>query len=265
MQALGPVLGDAWRLALPYFRSEEKWAARGLLASIITLNLMLVGASVVLNYWNGAFYDSLQNKNWELFMQLLFSYRTGEAGFMPGFVPIVAIFIPISIYRTYLNQLLQIRWRRWLTDHLLTDWLSDRAYYTIGLTADPAGLGTDNPDQRIAEDLRKYVEDTLRLGLGLLSNVVSLFNFALILWTLSGAVTLFGITAPRHAVVPAGEGGGGFPLLPGAPAREHGGRGPLWRGGGGKGRPDPTLRRRVRELPRHHAAAEVAQRLDRRL
>lgn len=198
MQALGPVLGDAWRLALPYFRSEEKWAARGLLASIITLNLMLVGASVVLNYWNGAFYDSLQNKNWELFMQLLFSYRTGEAGFMPGFVPIVAIFIPISIYRTYLNQLLQIRWRRWLTDHLLTDWLSDRAYYTIGLTADPAGLGTDNPDQRIAEDLRKYVEDTLRLGLGLLSNVVSLFNFALILWTLSGAVTLFGITIPGY-------------------------------------------------------------------
>ena len=198
MQALGPVLGDAWRLALPYFRSEEKWAARGLLASIIALNLMLVGASVVLNYWNGAFYDSLQNKNWELFMQLLFSYRTGDAGFMPGFVPIVAIYIPIAIYRTWLNQLLQIRWRRWLTDHLLTDWLSDRAYYTISLTADPAGLGTDNPDQRISDDLRKYVEDTLRLGLGLLSNVVSLFNFALILWTLSGAVTLLGITIPGY-------------------------------------------------------------------
>ena len=198
MQALGPVLGDAWRLALPYFRSEEKWAARGLLASIIVLNLMLVGASVMLNYWNGAFYDSLQNKNWELFMQLLFSYRTGDAGFMPGFVPIVAIYIPIAIYRTWLNQLLQIRWRRWLTDHLLTDWLSDRAYYTISLTADPAGLGTDNPDQRISDDLRKYVEDTLRLGLGLLSNVVSLFNFALILWTLSGAVTLLGITIPGY-------------------------------------------------------------------
>ncbi len=198
MRPLGPVLSDAWRLALPYFRSEEKWAACGLLASIIALNLMLVGATVVLNYWNGAFFDSLQNKNWELFMQLLFTYRTGDAGFMPGFVPIVAIFIPISIYRTYLNQLLQIRWRRWMTDNLLTDWLSDRAYYTISLTADPAGLGTDNPDQRIAEDLRKYVEDTLRLGLGLLSNVVSLFNFALILWTLSGAVTLLGITIPGY-------------------------------------------------------------------
>ena len=198
MRSLGPFLGDAWRLALPYFRSEEKWSARALLVSIISLNLLLVGMSVVLNYWNGAFYDSLQNKNWDLFIQLLFTYRTGEAGFMPGFVPIVTILIPVSIYRTYLNQWLQIRWRRWMTDHLLTDWLSDRAYYTISLTADPAGLGTDNPDQRIADDLRKYVEDTLRLGLGLLSNVVSLFNFALILWTLSGAVTLLGMTIPGY-------------------------------------------------------------------
>jgi len=196
MRTLGPVLGDAWRLALPYFRSEEKWSARLLLVSIITMNLSLVGMSVVLNYWNGAFFDSLQNKNWDLFIRLLFTYRTGEAGFMPGFVPIVIVYIPIAIYRTYLNQWLQIRWRRWMTDRLLTDWLSDRAYYTISLTADPAGLGTDNPDQRIADDLRKFVEDTLRLGLGLLSNVVSLFNFALILWTLSGAVTLLGITIP---------------------------------------------------------------------
>ncbi len=198
MRRLGPVLGDAWRLALPYFRSEEKWSARLLLVSIIALNLLLVGMTVVLNYWNGAFYDSLQNKNWDLFIRLLFSYRTGEAGFMPGFVPIVVLYIPIAIYRTYLNQWLQIRWRRWMTDRLLSDWLSDRAYYTISLTADPAGLGTDNPDQRIADDLRKYVEDTLRLGLGLLSNVVSLFNFALILWTLSGAVTLLGITIPGY-------------------------------------------------------------------
>ena len=68
MRALGPVLSDAWRLARPYFWSEEKWAARGLLLLIVTLNLSLVGATVVLNYWNGAFFDSLQNKNWELFM-----------------------------------------------------------------------------------------------------------------------------------------------------------------------------------------------------
>lgn len=198
MRSLGPVLGDAWRLALPYFRSEEKWSARGLLVLIITLNLSLVGATVVLNYWNGAFFDSLQNKNGELFLKLLFTYRSGEAGFMPGFIPIVIIFVPISIYRTYLTQLLQIRWRRWMTEHFMADWLSDRAYYTISLTADPAGLGTDNPDQRIADDLRKYVDNTLQLGLSLLSNIVTLFNFSLILWTLSGEVTLLGITIPGY-------------------------------------------------------------------
>ncbi|MBC7801560.1 MAG: ABC transporter ATP-binding protein/permease [Gemmatimonadaceae bacterium] len=198
-----PFLRDAWRLALPYFQSEEKWSARILLASIITLNLSLVGMTVVLNYWNGAFYDSLQNKDWDLFLQLLFTYRSGPAGFMPGFVPIVCVLIPISIYRTYLNQWLQIRWRRWMTDRLLTDWLSDRAYYTISLTTDPAGTGTDNPDQRIAEDLRRFVEDTLRLSLGLLSNVVSLFNFALILWTLSGSVTLWGVTIPGYMLFAA--------------------------------------------------------------
>lgn len=203
MRPLGPVLSDAWRLALPYFRSEEKWSARLLLASIIALNLTLVGMTVVLSYWNRAFYDSLQNKDWDLFLQLLFSYRTGENGFMLGFVPIVIVYIPVAIYRTYLNQWLQIRWRRWMTERLLTDWLSDRAYYTISLTADPSGSGTDNPDQRIAEDLRKFVDDTLRLGLGLLSNVVSLFNFALILWTLSGSVTILGVSVPGYMLFAA--------------------------------------------------------------
>lgn len=203
MRPLGPVLRDAWRLALPYYRSEEKWSALLLLASIIALNLLLVGMTVVLSYWNRAFYDSLQNKDWELFLQLLFTYRSGDAGFMPGFVPIVLVLIPVSIYRTYLNQWLQIRWRRWMTDRLLTDWLSDRAYYTISLTADPAGTGTENPDQRIAEDLKKFVDDTLRLGLGLLSNVVSLFNFAVILWTLSGSVTILGISIPGYMLFAA--------------------------------------------------------------
>ncbi len=198
MQALKSVLADAWRLAIPYFRSEERWSARLLLASIIALNLSLVGMTVVLNYWNGAFYDSLQNKDWTSFINLLLFYRSGEAGFMPGFVAIAAVYIPVAIYRTYLNQWLQIRWRRWMTDRLLADWMADRAYYTLSLTRGAADHGSDNPDQRIAEDLRSFVEDTLRLGLGLLSNIVSLFNFALILWTLSGAFTLFGISIPGY-------------------------------------------------------------------
>ena len=107
---------------------------------------------------------------------------------MPGFCEIAAVYIVVAVYRTYLNQWLQIRWRRWLTRRFLDEWLADRAYYRISLTTDRAAIGTDNPDQRIAEDLRDFVDNTLSLGLGLLSNVVSLFSFLGILWALSGDV-----------------------------------------------------------------------------
>ena len=65
MRGLGPFLKDAWRLARPYFRSEEKWSARGCSLAIIALNLTLVGMTVVLNFWNREFYNALQNKDWE--------------------------------------------------------------------------------------------------------------------------------------------------------------------------------------------------------
>lgn len=203
MRDLGHFLRAAWRLAWPYFWSEERWAARLLLASIVALNLLLVGMNVVLNFWNGAFYDSLQNKEWDAFISLLLFGRLSEGGFfgfMPGFTLIAAIYIPVAIYRTYLNQWLQIRWRRWMTARLTERWLSDRAYYRIGLLGDPTGLGTDNPDQRIADDTRVFISDTLSLSLGLLSNIVSLFSFVSILWTLSGAVTLLGVTIPGYMV-----------------------------------------------------------------
>ena len=200
MGGLRSLLRDAWRLAIPYFRSDERWSARLLLGSIIAMNLMLVGINVVLNYWNGAFFDSLQNKDWKGFIELLLFWRRGPSGFMPGFLLIATVYIVIAIYRTYITQWLQIRWRRWLTSHVLDDWLADRAYYRISLAADPRGAGTDNPDQRIADDIRTFVEDTLSLGIGLLSNVVSLFSFVGILWSLSGTITLLGITIPGYMV-----------------------------------------------------------------
>jgi putative ATP-binding cassette transporter len=200
MRGLGPFLKDAWRLARPYYLSEEKWSARGLLLTIIALNLSLVGMSVLLSFWNREFYNSLQDKNWRDFIGLLFWYRHTESGLMPGFVWIAAIYIVVAVYRTFLNQWLQIRWRRWLTRHFLDEWLADRAYYRISLTTDRAAVGTDNPDQRIAEDLRDFVDNTLSLGIGLLSNVVSLFSFVGILWGLSGDYPLFGIRIPGYMV-----------------------------------------------------------------
>ncbi len=195
----GSFLRDAWRLAVPYFRSEEKWSARGLLLVIIVMNLSLVGMTVVLSFWNREFFNSLQNKDYDAFIALLFTYRRGETGLMPGFVGIAVVYILIAIHRTYLNQLLQIRWRTWLTRRFLGEWLSDRAYYRISLSA-AQNAGTDNPDQRIAEDLRDFTADTLTLGLGLLSNIVSLFSFVGILWSLSGSISVFGVTVPGYMV-----------------------------------------------------------------
>jgi putative ATP-binding cassette transporter len=200
MRGLGPFLKDAWHLAKPYYVSEEKWSAWGLLVSIIALNLALVGMSVLLSFWNREFYNSLQDKNWRSFINLLFWYEHTDSGMMPGFCWIAAVYIVVAVYRTYLNQWLQIRWRRWLTRHFLDEWLADRAYYRISLTTDHAAIGTDNPDQRIAEDMRDFVDSTLSLGIGLLSNMVSLFSFVSILWGLSGDFPIFGMKIPGYMV-----------------------------------------------------------------
>ena len=127
---------------------------------------------------------------------MLFLYRWGEFGFMPGFCEVAAVYILVGVYRVYLTQWLEIRWRRWMTTRFLDEWLADRAYYHISLTMDRAAVGTENPDQRIAEDLRDFVNSTLSLGLDLLSNVVSLFSFLGILWSLSGALTCSGSACP---------------------------------------------------------------------
>jgi vitamin B12/bleomycin/antimicrobial peptide transport system ATP-binding/permease protein len=200
MRGLGPFLRDAWHLARPYYRSEEKWSAWGLLASILALRLLLVGMTVVLSFWNREFFNSLQDKDFAAFFGLLFVYRQTPSGFMPGFCEIAAVYILVAVYFTYLSQWLQIRWRRWLTVRFLDEWFADRAYYRISLTTDRAAIGTDNPDQRIAEDIRDFVDNTLTLGISIIANVVTLVSFLGILWSLSGTITLLGISIPGYMV-----------------------------------------------------------------
>src|SRR6478736_1530334 len=200
MRGLRPFLRDAWRLARPYYRSEEKWSAWGLLLSVLALRLLLVGMTVILSFWNREFFNSLQDKNWAAFFELLFIYRWTPSGFMPGFCEIAVVYIVVAVYFTYLSQWLQIRWRRWLTVRFLDEWLAERAYYRISLTTDRAAIGTDNPDQRIAEDIRDFVDNTLTLGISLLANVITLVSFLGILWGLSGTITLFGVSIPGYMV-----------------------------------------------------------------
>ncbi|MBR0679207.1 ABC transporter ATP-binding protein/permease [Roseomonas eburnea] len=197
MRRLGPFLRDAWALARPYWSSEDRWRARGLLAVVVALNLSLVGMTVLLTYWQRAFYNTLEAKDWDGFIALLFTWHTTEAeGWLPGFSIVAAAYILIAVYQLYLRQALQIRWRRWLTEIYLTQWLEGRAYYRMALT-DPV---TDNPDQRIAEDARMFVDDTLSLGLGLMNSVVTLASFIIVLWSLSGPLNVLGVEIPGYMV-----------------------------------------------------------------
>ncbi|TCH97115.1 ABC transporter ATP-binding protein/permease [Roseococcus sp. SYP-B2431] len=187
---------EALSLALPYWHSEERWKARGLLAVVIVLNLSLVAMTVLLSYWNREFFNTLEARDSAAFFHLLFTWQETDSGLMPGFAWIATLYILIAVYALYLRQALQIRWRRWITETMLAGWLEKRAYYRIALT----DRGTDNPDQRLAEDAKLFVDSSLVLGLGLMRTVVTLFSFLFVLWTLSGPATILGIDIPGYMV-----------------------------------------------------------------
>ncbi len=191
-------LAEAWTLAKPYFAGEEKWFARFLLAAIIALNLLMVFFNVILTYWNRDFFDAIQSMDSHSAIQLLFLYKItpGEIP-MLGFVEIIAIYVVVAVYAFYLNQMLQIRWRQWITRHFMENWLADKAFYNISLNPSQT-IGLDNPDQRISEDLRDFTANTLSIGLYFISNLVTLLSFVFILYAISGAITLFGITIPGY-------------------------------------------------------------------
>jgi putative ATP-binding cassette transporter len=196
MGGIGLFLKDTWRLARPYFAdSEERWSARGLLLVVIGLSLASVGLSVLLNFWRLEFYNAIQNKDWDGFVSLLLLYRYNDKGLTFGFTPLAMSHVVIAVFEVYLTQWLTIRWRRWLSEKFLNEWLADRAYYKISL-AGSHELGTDNPDQRIADDVREYCETSLSLTLGLISRVVTLFSFFTILWGLSSTFNMFGYLIP---------------------------------------------------------------------
>ena len=187
-------LRRVWALSSPYFlHSSDKWRARGLLAACVGLNLGMVYLMVLLNDWNRVFYDALQERNAEVFWQQL--------GVFAG---LATCFILVAVYRFYLTQLLELRWRAWMTHDHLQRWLSNNAFYQLELqsrigpdtatgtdaaahgNAPPTPGRTDNPDQRIQEDVQQFTADTVGLSLGLLDASVTLLSFVGILWGLSG-------------------------------------------------------------------------------
>jgi vitamin B12/bleomycin/antimicrobial peptide transport system ATP-binding/permease protein len=167
---LRATLATVWRIAAPYFWSEDKWPGRLLFAAVIAIELSLVFINVLLNAWNNRFYNALQEKNWDGFVR--------EIGI---FCLLATFYIALSVYQLYLNQWLQIRWRQWMTSLYLGQWLHRANHYRMQLKGDAA----DNPDQRITDDIKLFVDQTLNITVGLLSSIVTLASFIVILWGLS--------------------------------------------------------------------------------
>ncbi|MBN9094110.1 ABC transporter ATP-binding protein/permease [Pandoraea pnomenusa] len=179
---------SAWQLIRPYWVSEKRWEGRRLLALVVVLNLAVVFINVRLNAWNASFYDALDKRNWPVFKSSLVEFAI-----------LAFSFIIIATFRTYFRQMLEIRWRQWVTDATLTKWFAHQAYYRI-----ERDHLTDNPDQRVSEDIRTLVSSSLALSLDLLTTLVSLFSFVTILWTISGAVSFalagMNVTIPGYMV-----------------------------------------------------------------
>jgi putative ATP-binding cassette transporter len=189
VKRLAATLATMWRLSIPYFRSEDRWPGLALLAAVVAIELSIVAITVILNQWYNRFYNTLQDRNFSAFVSAILF-----------FCVLAAIYTVLAVYQNYLNLWLQIRWRRWMTQTYLRQWLNTANHYRMQLLGDAA----DNPDQRIADDLQMFVQSTLAIGLGLLNSVVSLCSFVVILWTLSEAAPLHlfgaGFTIPGYLV-----------------------------------------------------------------
>ena len=143
MKSLIATLATIWRLAAPYYRSEDRWAGRLLLGAVVAIELSLVAIQVILNEWYNRFYNTLQDRDFKAFVSAILF-----------FCAIAAIYTVLAVYQNYLNLWLQIRWRRWMTQTYLRQWLNTANHYRMQLLGDAA----DNPDQRIAEDIRMFID-----------------------------------------------------------------------------------------------------------
>jgi ubiquinol-cytochrome c reductase iron-sulfur subunit len=201
MPAPASTLRSVGRLVTPYYTAQarvalrlgplplgtvaEKWVGSALLAAVIAAELIQVSLAVLVNQWNARFYNALQDHNLSIFWHEIAVFSV-----------IAAAFIAVAVYQLYLNQWLQIRWRRWMTRRYADRWLDGGTHYRMRRTGDPA----DNPDQRIADDIALFVNRTLTLRIGLISSVTALVSFAIILWGVSAQAPL--LIAGRTYAIP---------------------------------------------------------------
>lgn len=169
------LLIDNWRLSHLYFYSDERIYARFMIALIIALQLFSVGLSVLFSYWHNALFNALQQLDQSAFIRLLLYFPF-----------IILVIVAVAVYKSYVAQLFEISWRRWLTNYFINIYLSEHAYYGMSLKTNC----DDNPDQRIASDIASYVTHTCDLIIGATHAIASFISHVFILWSLSGVIEI---------------------------------------------------------------------------
>ncbi len=169
------LFGGFWKLAKPFWFSEERWPALGMLSLVVVLTLFSVFLTVQFNLLYQNLWDALQKFDLKGFWTQ-----------MVKFCLLAVFWVTSGVFNQFFTLQLQNRWRLWMTHRFLRNWLSETSHYLWQLTEKK----TDNPDQRIAEDVRDFVSNSLGLTLGLLNQVVTFFSFITILWTMSGPLDI---------------------------------------------------------------------------
>lgn len=171
-----PVSGsasDVWRqflaVAKPYWTSEVKWKALGLLGILLVLLFAVNGLNVAINYVSGSFMTAYSSKDEHTFYHMMAMY-----------FGVFVVGTPVVVLYSWVTSKLCLHWRTWLTSHILDKYLSDRHYYHIN-----SDNLIDNPDERIAQDVNDFTTGAMNLLLNLLSSIVTLVSFIAILWSIS--------------------------------------------------------------------------------
>ncbi|MGW4480614.1 ABC transporter ATP-binding protein/permease [Rhodococcus triatomae] len=188
-----------WRISGDYFTGRESAPTWALLAVVLFMTVFAVRMTVLLSYQGNDMYTALQLAAQSFAQGDAPALDAAESAFwtsMVVFAVLATIHVARSLLDFYVGQAFDIRWRRWLTDHVTTDWLEGRAFYRDRFV----DAGIDNPDQRIQQDVTDFVQISRSLSMGAVGALVSLVSFTKILWDLSGPMTLWGTEVPRAMV-----------------------------------------------------------------
>lgn len=162
------------KLVKPFFVSELRWKAWGLLVLLATFSISVSGVNVLMSYVGRDFMTALSLKDRSEFMTQLYKYLLA-----------FALATPIVVFYRYTEERLGLMWRRWFSHKVLQRYFANRSYYRIGWYG-----GIDNPDQRIEEDIRTFCSTTLSFLLIIFNSTIALFAFVGILWSISGYLVL---------------------------------------------------------------------------